>query len=197
VGKKVTIVDYGVGNLSSLSGTLEKLNCSVSVTKNAKDLKNSDLIILPGVGAFPHAMDKLKENNLVKTIKKLSINGKYILGICLGMHLLTECSNEIKYTKGLKILPGKIISFKNNKHNIGWSSIKLLEKKSYFYPLNNKFFYFQHRYLYLGPSKYKVSTSKDVTSIIKYKNTFGVQFHPEKSQLAGIEFLKILLEKTK
>lgn len=195
--KKVTIIDYGVGNLASLSSCLEKLNCLVNISKNIKDLKNSDLIILPGVGTFPYAMNKLKENNIDKTIKKLSKNDKYILGICLGMHLLSDSSYEIKFTKGLKIFPGKIIPLKNNKNNIGWENIKFQEKKSNFHKLNNKSFYFQHRYMYSGPSKSKISASKDITAVVKYKNTFGVQFHPEKSQSAGIEFFKILLEKIK
>ena len=87
---------------------------------------------------------------------------------------------------------------KNNAHNIGWNKITFSKKKSDFYALNNKSFYFQHQYMYAGSSKYTISVSKDLknlTSIIKYKNTFGVQFHPEKSQLAGLEFFKILLEK--
>ena len=198
MGKKVTIVDYGLGNIGSITGSLQKLDCIVNTSSSPKLLYDSDLIILPGVGTFPVAMNNLKKLNLKKVIKKLSKDGKYILGICLGMHLLTKSSDEIKFTKGLGLIPGKIKMIKNNSHNIGWNKINFSKKKSDFYELNNKSFYFQHKYMYSGSSKYTISVSKDLknlTSIIKNKNTFGVQFHPEKSQLAGLEFFKILLEK--
>jgi len=196
--KKVTIVNYGLGNYGSIIGSLQKLNCAIDVSSSKKVLNNSDLLILPGVGTFPLAMNNLKKLNLIGVIKKLANEGVHILGICLGMHLLTHSSEEINFTKGLKLIPGKIDQLKSQSHNIGWGKINFFSKKSDFFTLNNNFFYFQHKYNYSGPGKYKTSTSKDLgnlVAIIEHKNLIGVQFHPEKSQLAGLNFFEILLKR--
>ena len=108
--KNAVIINYSIGNFGSLIGTFENLNYNIKVSNHKKELENSDLIILPGVGTFPEAMENLKKLKLDKYLKKLSKKKKRILGICLGMQLLTYSSNELAFTKGLEIIEGKLIA---------------------------------------------------------------------------------------
>ena len=149
--KKVVILNYGLGNYGSLIGTFDKLNCTTSVSSSKKDLENSNLIVLPGVGTFPEAMKNLKKKKLDKFIKKLSNNGKKILGICLGMQLLTDSSDEINFTEGLKIIDGKFKHLKT--HNIGWSKLNIVKKAELLKYFGKDFFFFQHNLSYIGPKK--------------------------------------------
>ena len=199
--KKISIIDYGVGNYASLHGMFNRLNCLSSVTNNIKEIKNSDLIILPGVGTFKTAIKKLRKDKIDKLLKIMAKEGKFILGICLGMQLLTSSSTEDGFEKGLNIIPGNILRIKNNKHNIGWSSLKILKKENF---LKNTVFkneyYFQHGYFYQGLDKFKLAKSSnfpEVTGIIKLNNSIGVQFHPEKSQNSGENFVLNILNKIK
>jgi len=194
--KKVVILNYGLGNYGSLIGVFTKLNCITSVSDTKNEIENSDLIVLPGVGTFPEAMKNLKKKKLDKFIKKISNKGKKILGICLGMQLLTNSSNEIVYTEGLKIIDGRF-DYLNN-HNIGWSKLNVKKKSTFFRTFEKDFFFFQHNLSYVGSKKNIIAYangSKNLISIIQKKNITGVQFHPEKSQKAGIKFLKSVLEK--
>ena len=125
--KNAVIINYSIGNFGSLIGTFENLNYNIKVSNHKKELENSDLIILPGVGTFPEAMENLKKLKLDKYLKKLSKKKKRILGICLGMQLLTYSSNELAFTKGLEIIEGKFEYLKS--HNIGWSKLNFIKKK--------------------------------------------------------------------
>lgn len=197
--KKISIIDYGIGNYTSLHGVFNRLNCLSSVTNNINEIKKSDLIILPGVGTFKSAIKKLRKDKIDKLLKLMAKEGKFILGICLGMQLLTTSSTEDGFEKGLNIIPGNILGFKNNKHNIGWSSLKTLKKESFLKNINSKNeFYFQHGYFYQGLDKFKLAKSSnfpEVTAIIKFNNSIGVQFHPEKSQNSGKTFFLNILNK--
>ena len=176
-----------------------RLNCLSSVTNNINEIKKSDLIILPGVGTFKSAIKKLRKDKIDKLLKLMAKEGKFILGICLGMQLLTTSSTEDGFEKGLNIIPGNILGFKNNKHNIGWSSLKTLKKESFLKNINSKNeFYFQHGYFYQGLDKFKLAKSSnfpEVTAIIKFNNSIGVRFHPEKSQNSGKTFFLNILNK--
>ena len=186
-------INYSIGNFGSLIGTFENLNYNIKVSNHKKELENSDLIILPGVGTFPEAMENLKKLKLDKYLKKLSKKKKRILGICLGMQLLTYSSNELAFTKGLEIIEGKFEYLKS--HNIGWSKLNFNKKKNNTIKKNAGYFFFQHNMKYIGPKKNIHAFSKgfeNPVSIIRKNNTIGVQFHPEKSQLAGHNFLKNL-----
>ena len=108
--KKVIILDYGLGNYESLKAAFSNLNCDINISNLKSELKKSDLIILPGVGTFPEAIKNLKKLRLDKFLKKLSTRGEKILGICLGMQLLTYSSDELVFTEGLKIIKGKFKS---------------------------------------------------------------------------------------
>lgn len=195
--KKISIINYGIGNYASLQGMLSRLNCLSNVTNDINEIKNSDLIILPGVGTFKTAMKKLKKDKIDRLLFSLAKKKKLILGICLGMQLLTSSSTEDGFEKGLNIIPGKIVRINGEKHNIGWSNLKILKKEKFLsnFNLNNEF-YFQHGYFYQGFEKFKLARSNiapEIIGIIKFKNSIGVQFHPEKSQYSGEKFFSNIL----
>ena len=194
--KNILIFDYGSGNYSSIYRTIKRFNNKVEIGNSKKKLRKSDVIILPGVGTFPKAMEKIKKNSILKDLKSIIKKGKDILGICLGMQLFSESSPEIENTIGLKLLEGKTKQLPFENH-IGWNKVNF-KSKSIFKYLDGKSFYFQHQY-YID-SKYKYEKgffkirNKNFIAMIKKKNILGVQFHPEKSQSAGLDFFKIYFE---
>tara|TARA_B100000989_G_scaffold296386_1_gene279522 strand:+ start:16939 stop:17535 length:597 start_codon:yes stop_codon:yes gene_type:complete len=194
--KIVCIYNYDTGNYSSIENALKKLDCKIHISNDSKVLDKANYIIFPGVGSFPVAMKKLKKNNFKDNLKKIIKKNIPILGICLGMQILADFSEEIKPTKGLAIIPGVIRKNKQNKTNVGWNKIHFTSKKSKFFGLNKEYFYFLHNFSYQGSSKFiKATTNKknNIAAIIEKNNVVGVQFHPEKSQSAGLNFLKIFL----
>ena len=197
--KNISIIDYGIGNYASLHGIFNRLNCLSKVTDEKNVIKKSDLIILPGVGTYKPAIKRLRRDKLDIFLKSMALDGKFILGICLGMQLLSSSSVEDGFEKGLDIIPGKIDRIKGYDHNIGWSRIKIIKKSDYFKNLKiNNQYYFQHGYSFEGSEKFKFAEteiSPKVTSIIRFKNTVGVQFHPEKSQNSGEQFFSNILSK--
>ena len=194
IRKTFAILDYGVGNYNSIAGIISRIGHIPIITSNKIDIKKSNYIILPGVGTYPESKNKLRKNKLLNLIIQQSKIGKPILGICLGMQLLATISEEIKLTKGLNIIPGKIIKNKFNHHHIGWNKLIFLNKKSYFKSLDKKEFYFQHNYSFCGSKKYisaySIEKNIEIPSIIQNGNIVGVQFHPEKSQESGLIFFK-------
>tara|TARA_B100000780_G_C20954135_1_gene380684 strand:- start:22 stop:621 length:600 start_codon:yes stop_codon:yes gene_type:complete len=198
VKKNILILDYGIGNYGSLIGSLNNLNCKAYVSNDKNLIKKSDLIILPGVGNFKAAMTNLKKNNLNNFLLDISKRGKYLFGICLGMQLLASSSNEDGFETGLNIIPGKVRPYNFNKHNIGWSKLKILKKENLLKDVENSDFYFQHKYSFDCHSRFKIAncrSNSNITSIIKNRNTFGVQFHPEKSQINGQRLMLNLINK--
>jgi imidazole glycerol-phosphate synthase subunit HisH len=185
----IAIIDYGSGNLKSVKKAFEKIGIDTIITNKKKEIEKADKIVLPGVGSFGFIMKKLKNKDLEKSIKKAIKNGKPYLGICLGMQILFEESEESPGVKGLGILKGKVKKFKKGKvPQIGWN--KIIPKNKIF---KNDFFYFVNSF-YVIPSDKKIiaSTTKyfqNFASAIKYKNITAVQFHPEKSGKAGLKFL--------
>ena len=142
--KKILILNYGFGNYSSIYRILKRFNNNIEIGNSINQLNKTDIIILPGVGTFPKAMDHMKRNSIINNLKSIIKKGKNVLGICLGMQLLTDSSTEIKNTKGLKLIKGKTIQLPFENH-IGWNNVNF-KKKSSFHYLNGKSFYFQHRY---------------------------------------------------
>ena len=200
--KKIAIIDYGMGNTFSIQCALKKIGLESIVTSKKKQIIDSDAIILPGVGAFPKAMEKIRINNLDNIILEAHKSNKIIIGICLGMQLLFEKSYENSLTKGLGILKGKVIYFKKNskiknKFNVGWNKIVLNHKNKdrNLKNLNKKYMYFIHScYVKVGEKNIETSfsrfNSKIFTSSVRKNNVYAYQFHPEKSGENGLNIYK-------
>ena len=210
--KKITIVDYGAGNILNLKRSFEYLSINVEVTSCPKKIKESSYLILPGDGAFNFAITSLKKKKLFDPILEHVGNSKPLFGICLGMQLLMTQSEEFGIHKGLNIIEGKIIKIKNqNKKelikvpSIGWSEI-LMNKKNKEYKnlpyskFEKKIFYFIHSFKAVPKnnknliSYYYLDRNERVAAIIGKDNVVGTQFHPEKSGKWGLEMIKMFLK---
>ncbi|MDC1382738.1 imidazole glycerol phosphate synthase subunit HisH [Candidatus Puniceispirillum sp.] len=195
--KSVLVVDYGFGNLSSIIYRLEKLGYKAWGTSNSKLVANADLVILPGVGAFGAAMDFLEQSNFSSQIKEHVGNGKPLLGICLGMQLLTKGSLECVSARGLGLLPGKFVPFSCHNAHTGWNTVTFSKDLDISDSLNSCEYYFNHSFRYKGPDKIKLGQVKhgnQFAAAIGRKKIIGVQFHPEKSQQDGAKFLQNILK---
>ena len=190
------IINTGVGNVESIKKILYKIGIEANIASIDEDFKNYKKFIIPGVGSFDRAMNELKKYHSFDLLcDKNFLEGKFFLGICLGMHLLFEESEEGK-EKGLGLLKGKVKKFQNDDLRIphmGWNNV--YGKK--FYPdLNNEKFYFAHSY-YVDCKEEYVFAYSDYSikfpAIVKQKNFYGIQFHPEKSNQNGLELLKKIL----
>jgi imidazole glycerol-phosphate synthase subunit HisH len=204
--KKVAIVDYGSGNLFSVAQAIKKIGARPVLASSEEDINDCDSIILPGVGAFNNAMQSLNETGLIPGIIDSVKNGKPILGICLGMQLLFETSNEFGFHEGLKLLNGDVVRFSNLDEGtaipqIQWNRIQVnIKKMVLFQDLHlNPFMYFLHSY-YVNPcQRYKTIFKSsygglNYCSAIEHGNIYGVQFHPERSSTAGLRLLKNFVE---
>lgn len=197
--KKVVIVDYGLGNLFSIHNACKKIGLETNITSDEYDIKNSDAVILPGVGAFNVAMSNLKNKNLIDVINYQFKSNKPILGICLGMQLFFDKSEEFGIHEGLGIIKGKVNKFpllvnekQTNVPNIGWSKLNLVNESRILNSINqDEYMYFVHSF-YVEPDQPEIVISNTMNngfefcSAIEYNNVFGLQFHPEKSGEAGL-----------
>jgi glutamine amidotransferase len=196
----VAIIDFGLGNHASLRSVLRSLGFHVIVSNDVALLNSADLFILPGVGAFPFAMRNIVNLGLGDYIRQKSLGNFPIIGICLGMQLLTEGSFEGAYTDGLNLIPGKIVPFDitNTKAHIGWNSVEGIGRDGSNWLDRNKShtFYFNHSFYYEGLNTYHVAVSHhnfEFAVIIRKGNVVGLQFHPEKSQEDGKEILRKII----
>lgn len=186
----ISLIDYGTGNLFSLKNALSFLGKKVKIIDDPKKVENSSKIILPGVGNFGFAMQNLRSKGLDKKITKVIDSEKEVLGICLGLQILFEKSEESK-TTGLGVLEGDVVKFRTGKvPQIGWNKIEP-KKKSL---LEKGYAYFANSY-YARPKNNSIITAESCyftpfPSAIKYKNLTAVQFHPEKSGEFGLNFLR-------
>lgn len=195
--KKILILDHGSGNVSSVAHVLKKLDHKYKISKSYSDLENYNYLIIPGVGSYDNCTDNLRKLNLINPIKKFSRQNKKILGICVGMQILSTIGKENIISNGLNLIPGTVEKMKVKENvilpHIGWNNI-LIKKKS---PLLEKistddYFYFLHSYVFNSSEKYILSKTnygnKKSTSIVtNNKNIYGVQFHPERSQHTGLK----------
>ena len=196
----LAVIDYGVGNLFSVEKAFAYLNIDVKVTSSEDDLKSAEQIVLPGVGAFGDCMKNLHATGLIPTIKEEISNGKKFLGICVGLQILFESSEESPNVDGLKIFRGSVrkINADNLKiPHMGWNSIDTRDEKI-FRGLKNPYVYFVHSY-HAQPEDRSVvvATSEygeEITAAVKRDNVTAVQFHPEKSGDVGQQILKNWIE---
>jgi glutamine amidotransferase len=186
-----------MGNLRSVQKALEKAGAQAEITQSPEDILKADKVVLPGVGAIRPAMEKLRDLDMVPAIRETIAKNKPFLGICLGLQLLFERSDEGGMVEALGILPGTVDRFSSLKvPQMGWNSLKIRQAEcSLFSGLkNDTYVYFCHSYFVNPAEKAVMATSTnygvDFTSSICKGNLFGVQFHPEKSQAAGIKILE-------
>jgi len=195
----IVVVDYGMGNLRSVSKALESAGAEVKVSQNPRDLKGAEGIVLPGVGAFKDAVKNLKERGLWEGIIEEVNRGKPFLGICLGLQLLFEKSYEFGETEGFGFVKGEVVKFELPREfkipHMGWNQVYKKKESSLLTGIKEgEFFYFVHSY-YVRPEEEKATLTTtdygiEFTSSIEKENVFGVQFHPEKSQRAGLKLLE-------
>ena len=185
-----------MGNIRSVEQALKYIGATYVVTDETEKIINSDGVILPGVGAFPRAMNCLEEKGLISVIQKVAHTGKPLLGICLGMQLLFEESEEIKRTKGLGLLPGRVRKL-NVAHKIphmGWNQLQKKTEHSLWNEIEEgSFVYYVHSYYVQCPIEVVVGGSEYgvfVPGLVARENVFGAQFHPEKSGEIGIRILR-------
>jgi len=197
----IAVIDYGVGNLFSLSGSLRFVGLDAEITGDPGRIKRADRIILPGVGAFADAAAKLRERGLDKMIIDEANSGKPLLGICLGMQMLLEKSYEYGEHQGLGLIKGSVIplassvKYKCKIPHMGWNSLEMKKPSELFANTpDGAFVYYVHSYCsaYCDESVTAVSDygGIKVTGALESGNVYGVQFHPEKSGETGLEILK-------
>ena len=192
----VGIVDYGMGNHASVIHSLRNLGFRVRVSADPVVLDNTDILVIPGVGAFPAAMQSLHQRGLVDYLQQQAREQRPIIGICLGMQLLASASYEFEYTAGLDIIPGEVMPMGGAKWHIGWNTLECVIPESSLELSNGEAFYFNHSFCYQGSREYQVGLSRHpdpFASVIRNGNAVGIQFHPEKSQEAGRVLLKNLI----
>lgn len=203
----VVIIDYGMGNVGSIKNMLKKVGADCIVSHDKNQIQKSSKLILPGVGSFDSAIRNLQKLDLINLLKEEASNGKHILGICLGMHLLTNGSDE--GTKdGLGLVDAYVnkFDFKENQKKLpvphmGWNKIKVQKKSSLFNEedLSNELrFYFVHSYAVQCSNRNDVLTNTkygyEFVSSFEKDNIIGVQFHPEKSHKFGMNLFKNFIE---
>lgn len=201
---KIAIIDYDMGNIRSIENAINHVgDFDIQVTSDPEVIKASNCIVLPGVGAFPDAMKKLREKHLLDVLTAEAVgNKKPVLGICLGMQLLFESSEEIELTAGLGWIPGKVEYMKPGQNlrvpHVGWNSLILKKNESVFdYLREDKDFYFVHSLWVNCPEEYKLAVfdyGVEMTASVQKDNVFGMQFHPEKSQKNGLAAMKSFLD---
>ena len=198
----ITIIDYGSGNVNAISNIYDILKIPYSIASSPKQLEDSEKIILPGVGSFDHCMQKLNQSGLKEILnKKVLVDKIPVLGICIGLHIMTEKSEEGELF-GLGWIKGKVKKFDKNViihkpkiPHMGWNTIKIINRPELFKDVNfDKGFYFIHSYYVDTVNKENIMTTTEYgntfVSGIHSLNIFGIQFHPEKSHSNGMKLLK-------
>ena len=201
----ITIVDYNSGNISSVVNSFKEVaqnKVNIEVTSDLKKIESSDKVVLPGQGSFKSCVDSLKNiNGLVESLDKFSLeNKKPLLGICVGLQMFADVGYEETETKGLGWIPGKVskIDNQNGKYklpHIGWNQINIVKESKIFKNIeNNSHMYFVHSYEFIPNDKNVISAttnySSNIVCSVEKENLFGTQFHPEKSDKAGLKIIE-------
>jgi glutamine amidotransferase len=194
----IVIVDYGMGNIRSIHNALIRHGCTVATSHRAEDILSADALILPGVGAFGEAITNLTARKLVDPILNAVNNeGKPLLGICLGMQLLADSSEERGVFKGLSLIPGEVRRIPVPRGlrlpHLGWNSLTFHRKEPLFADAQDgDAFYFVHSYHFVCDAEHVSATTDyglDIVAAVQRGRVFGVQFHPERSQSKGLALL--------
>ena len=192
-----TVIDYDAGNIKSVEKALDFLGESVVVTRDKQTILQADRVILPGVGAFGDAMEKIRRYHLESVLKEVVQNGTPFLSICLGLQLLFDSSEETPNAKGLGILKGKIVHIPDAKlkvPQIGWNSLHFPKNGRLFEGISeNAFVYFVHSYYLQAEEDIVTATTEygvEIHASVEKGNVFACQFHPEKSSKVGLRMLE-------
>ena len=203
----IGIVDYNMGNLASVINAFAKVGADARVESNPAKLQDYDKLILPGVGAFGDAMENLQERGMAEAIKHYAASGKPLLGICLGMQLLFESSEEFGTTQGLGLIPGKVVAFDEERFDhplkvphMGWNELFQVKseerrvKSELFNNLPEEFYlYFVHSYHAVCDDRYAIGKTYygyEFVSAVQNGNIYGIQPHPEKSHSNGLKIIE-------
>jgi len=196
----IAVVDSGVANLGSVATALRRIGAAFETTGDGQAIRSADAILLPGVGAFADAMNKLGANRLVEPLRAAAADGVPILGICLGMQLLAEESEEFGRHEGLGLVPGRVVPLVPARPgervpNIGWCDVKPIGTASLFRAVvPDSAFYFAHSFHFACADSADIAAEirfggAAVSAAVQRGNVYGTQFHPEKSQDSGLEIL--------
>jgi glutamine amidotransferase len=196
----ISIVDYDAGNIKSVEKALRYIGVDTKVTRDPDEILHADHVIVPGVGAFEDAMGKMKKYELISVLREVAAKGTPILGICLGLQLFFERSDEsVKGVEGLKLLPGEIVKFPETEGykipHMGWNSIKINPTSRLLKNIpEESYVYFVHSYYLKAKNPDDVAATTDyivnVHAAAEHDNIFATQFHPEKSGEVGLKILK-------
>jgi glutamine amidotransferase len=195
----IAVIDYGMGNLRSVQKGIERVGFKADVTRDREQIEAAAGVVFPGVGAFGACMDNLRTYGLIETVRRVIARGTPFLGICLGMQLLFEESEEFGRVPGLGIFPGRVVRFQNQPDlkvpHMGWNQITKRQDAPHLRGVEEgAFVYFVHSYYVVpaDPSLTATSTQYggEFTSAIARDNVFATQYHPEKSQAVGLKILE-------
>lgn len=196
---KILIIDYGMGNIQSVHNAFEHLGCSVVTSDDPGQISGASAIILPGVGAFGEAMANLRQRRLVEPIREAVLNeGMPLLGICLGMQLLADGSDERGNNEGLSLIPGQVrrvpVSDGYRLPHIGWNSLSIRKQDPFFKELEEgSAFYFVHSHHFeCAPEHVAAVTDHgcEVVAAVQKDRIFATQFHPERSHVCGLKLIR-------
>jgi imidazole glycerol-phosphate synthase subunit HisH len=193
----VGIVDYGVGNLASVYRALRSLGYRCRISPQPDVLNTTDVLLLPGVGAFPTAMRALNHSHLTEYLQQQGRLSRPMIGICLGMQLLADSSTEQQLTAGLGLIPGQVRPLGAARWHIGWNSIEVLRCEELLRPSDGQSLFFNHAFVFDAAPEYQVAVARldhPFPVAVRRGSIVGLQFHPEKSQRAGRQLLRNVIE---
>ena len=200
----IAIIDYGVGNLFSLRSSFAAIGQEATVTNDVEEIRRADRLILPGVGAFRDAAEKLRASGMDRAVKEETEKGKPLLGVCLGMQMLFERSHEYGVHEGLGLLKGEIRPIAERIPDgmkipqMGWNALKIVKDSPLLkYTREGEYVYFVHSYSAVDCNESLLAVTEygaDLTACVGKGNVFGCQFHPEKSGEVGLRILKAFCE---